>query len=56
MVAYGSLDPRTQVGRLYSKLIVAIVVATSLALLVLPQSHIPADGFRGRTPIDRISE
>jgi hypothetical protein len=58
MIAHRPIDAfeaRTQVGRLYSKMMVAIVVITTIALLSLPQSHSGPEGFRGRTPAGDIS-
>lgn len=51
----GAFEAQTQVGRLYSKMMVAIVVITTLAILSLPQSHSGTGGFRGRTPASDVS-
>lgn len=51
MIAYDTTHGATgpQIGPLYSKLIVAIFLLTTAAIIWLPQPE-NQDGFRGRTP------
>jgi hypothetical protein len=50
MIPYNSLDPRAETGRLFSRMMVMIILLTTLALVAFGPQSITQEVFGGRTP------